>query len=64
MVDEGEIGIVFFTELNALNCSPLLTPISSFWAKELHLVDLLTVTFLLLTSDGINLAENKRHGLG
>ena len=64
MVDEGEIWIVFFTELNALNCSPLLTPISSFWAKELHLVDLLTVTFLLLTSDGINLAENKRHGLG
>ena len=60
----GEIWIVFYTELKALNCSPLLTPISSFWAKGLHLVDLLNVTFLLLTSDGINLAEKKRHGLG
>jgi len=52
---------VFYTELEALSCSPILTPISSFWPKGLHLVDvsLLTVTFLLLISDRINLAEKK-----
>ena len=57
----GKIWIVFYTELKALNCSPLLTPISSFWPKGLHLVDvsLLTVTFLLLSSGEINIAEKK-----